>query len=247
MIPILHHPAHLWVGDPLSLSQNIIATLQKMLCPHKGCSDCSICSTIVDRAHPWVTWIEPENTYTTDQIDEIIQKSTLQLDDNEFRFFIITASEALAAHAANRLLKTIEEPGKNYFFIFFTQNKDSILPTIQSRCLLHVFAHKNSQQHQHALLTPVMNLAFDRPGDYFSLLSSSQIKEQESHELFNVLLEHWSQKLKQAALEGDDAITITKIVEIIANHLKEPIMPGSSKIAWKNLYISLHHAVCSNQ
>ena len=247
MIPILHHPAHLWVSDPNTLTQNIISTLQKILCPNSGCSDCSICTTIIDHTHPWITWIEPEHNYTTDLIDEIIRNSTLQLDEKEYRFFILTASETLTPHCANKLLKTIEEPHKNYFFIFFSQNKDSILPTIQSRCLLNVFENKIIRHQQQEIIAPLIHLSFDKPGDYFSLLSGSQIKEQESQELLNLLLEHWSQKLKQESLVDNETKVLSKIVQIVSNHLKEPIMPGSSKITWKNLYLSLHHAACSKE
>lgn len=245
MKSILHHPSHLWISDPQTLEQNTISHLQKMLCSNSGCLHCSTCETLQEKTHPWVKWIEPENNYTNDLIDTIIKNSTLQLDESEYRFFILTKTERLTPHCANKLLKTIEEPHKNYFFIFFSQNKDVILPTIQSRCLLNIFESKTGHHHQQKIIAPLMMLQFDKPGDYFKTLSSSQIKEQESLELLNILFEFWSKKYKQT-IDEEKSIA-GKITQIILDHIEQPIMPGSSKIVWKNIYLSLHQATCSKQ
>lgn len=245
MKSILHHPAHLWISDPQTLEQEAITTLQNMLCEKQGCLRCSICITVSEKTHPWVKWIEPENNYNLDLINTVIKNSSLQLDGLEYRFFILTKSERMTPQCANRLLKTIEEPHPNYFFIFFSQNKDIILPTIQSRCLLNVFEDKKQTHPQQAIIAPFINLIFDKPGAYFKLLTSSQIKEQESYELLNILFECWSKKLKKLIIEHGDTKKAETIVQIIAEHLGKPIMPGSSKILWKNIYLSLHYTACS--
>ena len=245
MKSILHHPAHLWVSDPNTLEQHATQTLQKMLCEHEACGTCSTCLTVQEKTHPWITWIEPENSYTTDLVDTIINKSTLQLDDREYRFFVLTKTERLTPHSANRLLKTIEEPHKNYFFIFFSQNKETILPTIQSRCLLHVFESKENTHRQQAIIQPFISLVFDKPGEYFKILSSSQIKEQESQELLNILFEHWVQESKKEIIENKKRAE--QITRVIVHHLEQPLMPGSSKILWKNIYLTLHNITCSKQ
>jgi DNA polymerase III delta prime subunit len=247
MKSILHHPAHLWISDPQTLEQEVVTTLQGMLCDKQGCLRCSTCTTISEKTHPWVKWIEPENNYTTDLVNTVIKNSSLQLDATEYRFFILTKSERLTPHCANRLLKTIEEPHPNYFFIFFSQNKDVILPTIQSRCLLNVFENKKQLHPQQAVIAPFINLMFDSPGAYFQLLTTSQIREQESYELLNVLFEYWSQQLKKIVTEHGDTKKAEKIVQIVTRHLEQPIMPGSSKILWKNVYLSLHHTACSTK
>jgi DNA polymerase III subunit delta' len=54
------------------------------------------------------------------------------------RFVIVEPVEALNVFAANRLLKTLEEPTPGLVFILVAESTKSILPTIRSRC--HVIA-----------------------------------------------------------------------------------------------------------
>jgi DNA polymerase III subunit delta' len=54
------------------------------------------------------------------------------------RFVIIEPVEALNVFAANRLLKTLEEPTSGLVFLLVAESTKSILPTIRSRC--HVIA-----------------------------------------------------------------------------------------------------------
>jgi DNA polymerase III delta prime subunit len=245
MNSILYHPAHLWISDPETLEQNIIARLQKILCSDQGCLSCSTCNTIQEKIHPWIEWIEPEQNYTVELIDSVIKQTMLQLDPLEYRFFIFTRAEGITDHCANKLLKTIEEPHKNYYFIFLSQNKEAILPTIQSRCLLHICKSTTTEHTHQAIIAPLMNLQFDAPGEYTKLLTSSAIKEQESLELLQILFEFWAKKYKDQ-LNAQTNIA-QKIVSIILEHIDQPIMPGSSKILWKNLYLALHQIACSKK
>ena len=50
------------------------------------------------------------------------------------KVFIIDEAELLAPEAQNLLLKTLEEPPPDTYFILVTTRPDSLLPTIRSRC-----------------------------------------------------------------------------------------------------------------
>ncbi len=50
------------------------------------------------------------------------------------KVFIIDEAELLGPEAQNLLLKTLEEPPPNTYFILVTTRPDSLLPTIHSRC-----------------------------------------------------------------------------------------------------------------
>ena len=50
------------------------------------------------------------------------------------KVFIIDEAELLGNDAQNLLLKTLEEPPPNTYFILITTRPDSLLPTIRSRC-----------------------------------------------------------------------------------------------------------------
>ena len=69
------------------------------------------------------------------QIREMMQFQNHSSFNNKFKFIIIESIEDLNLNSANALLKSIEEPNKNLFFIL-TYNTGNIIPdTLKSRCL----------------------------------------------------------------------------------------------------------------
>ena len=55
--------------------------------------------------------------------------------NNKARFILIDNIENLNKNSVNALLKIIEEPNENIFFILINNNEKNILPTLKSRCL----------------------------------------------------------------------------------------------------------------
>ena len=55
--------------------------------------------------------------------------------NNKERFILIDNVENLNKNSINALLKIIEEPNENVFFILINNNEKYILPTLRSRCL----------------------------------------------------------------------------------------------------------------
>ena len=55
--------------------------------------------------------------------------------NNKERFILIDNVENLNKNSINALLKIIEEPNENVFFILINNNEKNILPTLRSRCL----------------------------------------------------------------------------------------------------------------
>ena len=52
------------------------------------------------------------------------------------RFILIDNVENLNKNSVNALLKIIEEPNENIFFILINNSEKNILPTLKSRCLI---------------------------------------------------------------------------------------------------------------
>ena len=52
------------------------------------------------------------------------------------RFILIDNIENLNKNSVNALLKVIEEPNENVFFILINNNEKFILPTLKSRCII---------------------------------------------------------------------------------------------------------------
>jgi|TARA_B110000881_G_scaffold205792_1_gene208560 DNA polymerase-3 subunit delta' len=69
------------------------------------------------------------------QIREMITYTNKSTFNNMERFILIDNIENLNKNSVNALLKIIEEPNENVFFILINNNEKKILPTLKSRCL----------------------------------------------------------------------------------------------------------------
>ena len=69
------------------------------------------------------------------QIREMIAYTNKSTFNDMPRFILIDNIESLNKNSVNALLKVIEEPNENVFFILINNNEKKILPTLKSRCL----------------------------------------------------------------------------------------------------------------
>jgi DNA polymerase-3 subunit delta' len=75
------------------------------------------------------------------EIKEIQKKISLRPYSGKYNLTIINNAENLTTEASNSLLKTLEEPPKYSLILMICERKDSILPTIYSRCqVIHDFS-----------------------------------------------------------------------------------------------------------
>jgi len=68
------------------------------------------------------------------QIEELQHLASLPPFEGRYKVFIIDGTELLSIGAANRLLKTLEEPEGNVVFILLSTNERLIPTTVVSRC-----------------------------------------------------------------------------------------------------------------
>ena len=69
------------------------------------------------------------------QIREMIIYTNKSSFNNMSKFILIDNIENLNKNSINALLKIVEEPNENVFFILINNNEKYILPTLKSRCL----------------------------------------------------------------------------------------------------------------
>jgi DNA polymerase-3 subunit delta' len=80
------------------------------------------------------------------EAQSIVRKTAVTTHSNKPRIFIIWLPEFLHASAANKLLKTLEEPGKNTYFFLITNAPGKLLETMLSRCIrVKVPLHSQAQ------------------------------------------------------------------------------------------------------
>ena len=109
---------------------------------NNACGFCPGCQKIIDDDHPDVMLIEPEagriKTEQAARAQEHLSLKTRWQDANGLnrKVLIMTDIDLLTPQAANRLLKTLEEPPAQSAILLTTSRKKSLLPTILSRVVL---------------------------------------------------------------------------------------------------------------
>jgi DNA polymerase-3 subunit delta' len=107
------------------------------------CDDCRSCRKIDAGAHPDVMTVgveEDASQIRIAQIRQILSMLRLQPLEGFNKVFIIDPADLVNTEAANALLKGLEEPPENSFFILITVNVHELLLTVRSRCQTYHFA-----------------------------------------------------------------------------------------------------------
>lgn len=85
----------------------------------------------------WLSKIDYKNSngiISTESVNNLHRSLGLKSYQNENKVCIIWESSKLNIQASNKLLKILEDPPKNTYFILTSNSENSILPTVRSRC-----------------------------------------------------------------------------------------------------------------
>lgn len=124
-------------GTGKKMLANLIA--MTLFCQERNgmepCQNCHMCKRIVSRNHPDVHWIEPEgSSIKNEQIDLLRKEFVYTGLESSKKVYVINHAESLTVNAANRILKFLEEPDLEITALLLTDNAQSIISTIRSRC-----------------------------------------------------------------------------------------------------------------
>jgi DNA polymerase-3 subunit delta' len=92
---------------------------------------------VMHGTHPDLTWVAPSGAHEmlVSDIDEPVIAAAVKTPfESRRRVFVIERADELGDEAANRMLKTLEEPAAFVHIILLTDRLAEILPTIRSRC-----------------------------------------------------------------------------------------------------------------
>jgi len=96
-------------------------------------------SNLYGSLYDWLAQIGSENKQGNIGVEEatqIFKRLSLKAYLGKNKVCVLWGIERLNIQAANKLLKLIEEPPQNTYFIFVVPNEETLLPTIKSRCQL---------------------------------------------------------------------------------------------------------------
>jgi len=133
--------AYLVVGNPRGNAGAFVDEMLSLLyCSASGdrpCRECSGCRRIFQHAHPDLIRVEPRKKSRTIQKEQVqqIQQHVFQTSlEGGWKSVVLVYAERLQEMAANKLLKTLEEPPDRCLFLLLSENPEFLLPTIVSRC-----------------------------------------------------------------------------------------------------------------
>lgn len=113
-----------------------------LLCEEKGAEPCNKCHSCIQAEsgnHPDIIRVthEKPNTISVDDIREQVNNTIdIKPYQGPYKIYIIDQADLMTVQAQNAILKTIEEPPAYAIIMLLTENADTLLPTITSRCVM---------------------------------------------------------------------------------------------------------------
>ena len=145
---------------------------------------------VQNNSHPnfyLIDLLKEKKNIDISQIREVITYTNKSTFNNKSRFILIDNIEYLNKNSVNALLKIIEEPNKNVFFILINNSEKYILPTLKSRCLtfkIHLTFNETINISNLILENNIFNLInkdlinyYNSPGEIIDLINFSRDKD----------------------------------------------------------------------
>ena len=176
------------------------------------------------------------NLIDIEQIRELITQLNKSSFNDKPRFVLIDNIEYLNLNSVNALLKTLEEPNENIFFILINSNK-KIIPTLLSRCINFNISLENDKVNEISSLlfdNDIDNLInkdllnnYSTPGEIYNLLKFS---EEKKINLKDINLKDFLFKLISENIYKDDKQSKTFVYNILELFLIKDISVSNSDV-----------------
>ncbi len=121
------------------LAKLFATTLQCETGKSEPCNECRSCIQANNGNHPDIITVKHEKpgSISVDDIrSQVNGDIMIKPYSSPYKIYIIPEADLLTVQAQNALLKTIEEPPEYAIIFLLTENADSLLPTIRSRCVM---------------------------------------------------------------------------------------------------------------
>ena len=140
-LELLHHAFLIGGKEGVGKKHFSLLLSQLILCKEKNkfmpCNACQSCKLFISSNHPDFYTIKMEEGKKKISINQIKELQTNFYESsflNGNKIFLIEYAEFLSRDAADSLLKILEEPPKNTYFIITSHRAKQLSATIQSRC-----------------------------------------------------------------------------------------------------------------
>lgn len=104
---------------------------------NKPCGCCSACGKVEKSIHP--DYIRESGSgsrsFHVDQVRRIKSDAYVKPNEGNAKVYLLQNTQDMTVQAQNALLKVMEEPPANAFFILTVDNRSKLLATVLSRCI----------------------------------------------------------------------------------------------------------------
>jgi DNA polymerase-3 subunit delta' len=204
----------------------------------KPCGVCGPCKRTLSRQSESVLLIEPEATgIKIDSAHAVLGFLSLR-QIGRARMVIVQQAQRLNPQAANALLKVIEEPPPNSYFILIAPEFSQMLPTLRSRCQVIRFAHirQASEDMDPEMKATVFEfLSQSLEGDRSGLQAMVELARDRQVAANAVL---FAQELLRDWSAGTELDSVTSLhPDFTAKLQKWPSLPENSRVElWQRAY-----------
>ncbi|VFP88493.1 DNA polymerase III subunit delta' C-terminal domain-containing protein [Candidatus Erwinia haradaeae] len=185
------HHALLIQSVPGIGSKLLVRAIERWLMCHqpqeiKSCRKCHSCQLMISGNHPDLYHLESQkgqNTIGIDSVRKIKEKLYHHASLGGAKVCCLLEAHQLTDSASNALLKVIEEPPANTWFVLYLHDSDYLLETLRNRCvvwklsvpdkklsLMWLHRHHPSDMQKHNV---ALRLSFGAPVKALELLSES--------------------------------------------------------------------------
>ena len=106
---------------------------------NEPCGKCHSCKQAESGNHPDIIRVthEKPNSISVDDIRTQVNNTVdIKPYQGPYKVYIIPQADMMTPQAQNAILKTIQEPPSYAVFLLLTENAETLLPTINSRCVM---------------------------------------------------------------------------------------------------------------
>jgi DNA polymerase III subunit delta' len=138
-LPPLGSPSHayLFYGPAGAGKRQIARAFAAALLADGAADPGAVAERIARGTHPDLTWVTPSGAaemLVSDIEEPVVAAATRTPFESSRRVFVIEAAQTMNDQAANRMLKTLEEPASFVHLILLADRREDVLATIASRC-----------------------------------------------------------------------------------------------------------------